>query len=283
MLCALTLCALAATPASATFPGANGVIVFQAFERGPVLRGADPLTGAPTELSTEGSNPTFSPDGRTLAYACGASICLADPDGSNERELRRPANAERYRWPAFSPNSKRIAFVEGRGTLSLMRPDGGGVVAVEDAGGAWQPEFFPTGNRIVFSRKVGHSRDIYAINSDGKKLTRLSNAPKGYADINPSVSPNGRLIAFERTDGSIFVDEIWVMRASGGKATPLITGSSFLAATPVFSPDGKQIAFAGTPQEEGGFYRLWLMNPDGSAQTELNFEPSVQPTWQPVG
>ncbi len=275
----LALCALAATPARATFAGANGVIVTQSFKNRAVLSSTDPLSGVATELPIRGANPTFSPNGRTLAVACGASICLADPDGSNERKLRRPANAKGYRWPAFSPNSKRIAFVEGQGTLSQMRVDGSDVEVVEGAGRAWQPEFFPTGDRIVFSRKAGRSRDIYAINSDGKKLTRLSNAPRGFTDINPSVSPDGRLIAFERTDG--FLDEIWVMRANGRKVTPLVTDSSFLAATPAFSPDGRQIAFSGVPRGEGP-YHLWLMNADGSGQAALNSEPALQPTWQPV-
>lgn len=55
----------------------------------------------------------------------------------------------------------------------------------------------------------------------------------------PSWSPDARTIVFQRTQGTINAD-LWLVDAAGGNERPVM-GSQ---ASPMFSPDGRMIAFA---------------------------------------
>ena len=74
-----------------------------------------------------------------------------------------------------------------------------------------------------------------------------------------AVSPDGKSLAMD-LQGSI-----WVMPATGGPAKR-ITDLFNDAHQPVWSPDGKTIAFFG--YRDGG-YDLWAVAPDGSGQRRL--------------
>ena len=77
--------------------------------------------------------------------------------------------------------------------------------------------------------------------------------------ISVSVSPDGKMLAMD-LQGSI-----WVLPATGGPARR-ITDLFNDAHQPVWSPDGKTIAFFG--YRDGG-YDLWAVAPDGSGQRRL--------------
>src|SRR6188472_2682838 len=53
----------------------------------------------------------------------------------------------------------------------------------------------------------------------------------------PDISPDGRLVAFS------YLGDIWVVESIGGVARP-VTLHEAHDVNPVFSPDGRQIAFA---------------------------------------
>ncbi len=62
------------------------------------------------------SNPTVSPDGKTIAYVSARDgdweIYLIDTDGKNERKIT--SGIGRSIQPAFSPDGRYIAFVSDR-------------------------------------------------------------------------------------------------------------------------------------------------------------------------
>jgi hypothetical protein len=91
----------------------------------------------------------------------------------------------------------------------------------------------------------------------------------------PSVSPDGRLIAFDRWPR----DEVWIMNRDGSDAHFVMTGRS-----PRFSPDGRQLAIGGA---ETGFDRfdLDLVNLDGSNRSTLVADAGRYPqaSWSPGG
>ncbi len=281
----LALAAAVVAPAGASFPGVNGEIVTQSFKDNRALAAVSEA-GVRTELPIEGGYPGFSPDGATLVYSCGDDLCSADADGTDERLLAKAPASTRYRWPGFSKDAKTLVFVEGSGTLSVMRADGTQLREIPKSGQAWQPEFSPTSGRILFSRKAGKSRDLYSVKANGRGLKRLTNSPTGFQDINPSFSPDGKRIAFERIERSangITRDAIWVIEADGDNAEPLVAESGdALAATPAFSPDGKKIAFSFNELGQGAHYALWTMNADGSDRALLNDQPALQPAWRPL-
>jgi Tol biopolymer transport system component/imidazolonepropionase-like amidohydrolase len=91
------------------------------------------------------------------------------------------------------------------------------------------------------------------------------------------IAPDGQTLVFD------LLGDIYALDAAGGEARPLLTGTAF-ESQPVFSPDGKQIAFV---SDRDGNENLWVARSDGSAARALsalddNTEFS-SPAWAPDG
>ena len=80
------------------------------------------------------------------------------------------------------------------------------------------------------------------------------------------ISPDGKSIAFT------YKGDIFTVPVSGGTATRLTTTSSY-EASPVWSPDGKSIAFAS--DREGGL-DIYIMNAQGGAAKRLTFNSAEE-------
>ena len=71
--------------------------------------------------------------------------------------------------------------------------------------------------------------------------------------------------------------------ATAALGPPATRVSDQLLASPVFSPDGKTIAFL-APSRPGGYFQLWTVNPTGSASvrnltTDLGLDSTSAPAW----
>jgi Tol biopolymer transport system component len=140
--------------------------------------------------SSTDHGPTWSPDGRRIAFESGRSgeveeIWVADADGSNPVQLTHGPGG----WqgsPNWSPDGRRIAF-DSRGK------DG----------------FF----------------DIWTIDADGSGLRRITSGPLN--ENLPSWSRDGRWIYYqdERSDGN----DIWRVPTSGGAPEQVTRGGGFRA------------------------------------------------------
>lgn len=108
------------------------------------------------------------------------------------------------------------------------------------------------------------------------------NAPLQQIDINVTegtwmnvnVSPDGKNIVFD------LLGDIYQMPISGGEAKPIAQGIAWQM-QPVYSPDGKYIAF--TSDEDGGD-NIWIMEADGSNPhpvTKETFRLLNSPAWSP--
>src|SRR5512134_2446951 len=90
-----------------------------------------------------------------------------------------------------------------------------------------------------------------------------------------SISPDGRTLAID------LQGTVWTLPASGG-AAKAVTDFYNDARHPVFSPDGRTIAFQG--YRDGG-YDIWAISPDGSNQRQLTRGPfdDREPAWSHDG
>ncbi|WP_282110437.1 amidohydrolase family protein [Shewanella algicola] len=92
--------------------------------------------------------------------------------------------------------------------------------------------------------------------------------------MNVNVSPDGKHIIFD------LLGDIYQMPISGGEAKPIAQGIAWQM-QPVYSPDGKYIAF--TSDEDGGD-NIWIMEADGSNPhpvTKETFRLLNSPAWSP--
>ena len=232
------LLALSASPARASFPGANGKIVFQS-ER----------TVGPGVHNPEGDYEIFSvkPDGSGL-------VQLTD---NNQPDLE----------PSYSAYGNKIAFVRNS-DIWVMRSDGTDQTRLtynitQQSGYAHDPAFSPDGTKIAFSlTSVGFGSEIYTMDSDGSHQKNLSNSPG--SDYGPIFSPNGARIAFTSDrDGD---EEIYRMRADGTGNPVNLTNNDADDRRPDFSPDGKRIAYTSYRM---GSMEIFTMRSDGTDKVRL--------------
>ena len=99
--------------------------------------------------------------------------------------------------------------------------------------------------RFVF--QVGSGGDIYVVNADGTGLRRLIEG------MDPSWSPDGTQVVFARWTEPW---GIYAINADGSNERLLF--SSSVARSPVFSPDGSQIAFHFTTEGRHPAWRFWI-------------------------
>jgi uncharacterized protein YjdB len=119
------------------------------------------------------------------------------------------------------------------------------------------PAFSPDGSRIAYVSNRDGNPEIYAMDADGRSVTRLTTDPQ--ADDQPSFTPDGRQIVFQsaRVAGR---PQIFIMNADGSGVQQL-TRDSAPCLSPTVSPDGQTIAYVAT-RDKG--YHIWLMGRDGS-------------------
>jgi Tol biopolymer transport system component len=99
----------------------------------------------------------------------------------------------------------------------------------------------------------------------------------------PQWSPDGKQIAFSMVDKSNGNFNIFVVNTDGTGLKNLTDAPRF-SADPAWSPDGKKIAYAS--DRPGARIRLWLMNADGSEQTDVlgrDLYHAVYPAWSVDG
>jgi Tol biopolymer transport system component len=218
-------------------------------------------------------DPSFSPDGRLIAYRDSRhginkddEIWVIDRDGGHARNLTRDQGND---WsPAWSPDGRTIAFASTRsGSLELwtMAADGSRPRRVSSSPAEY-PSWSPDGSRIAFSIVSAGAVQIGIVRRGGQGERALT-PPTENSEL-PAWSPDGSLIAFSR--GFEGRRTIWTIRPDGTEAHAITEAGSDDVA-PAWSPDGRYIVFA----RRG---RLMIMRADGSGVRSLGLVGSL-PAW----
>ena len=100
----------------------------------------------------------------------------------------------------------------------------------------------------------------------------------------PQVSPDGKWVAYTVStpdmDANRGISNIWVVSTAGGAAMQL-TQSGY-DSSPVWSPDGKTLAFLSSRSGESQVYLLWMVGGEAHALTKLSTGADMV-KWSPDG
>ena len=256
----------------------NGEIAFtvqfdtaQLFSVRPNVSKAERLT---TDLA-ENYQPVASPDGRQIAFSRGlegrSDIFVMNRDGSGLVNLTH-TRGDDYD-PMWSPDGRRLAFTShrtGDDDVYVMNADGSGVRRVTRSHGEDEnPTWTPDGRRLAISSQRGDGKhsQIYIVTIASGRAVRLSHDK--FFDDWPSISPNGRWIAYTRNHRHYDSDDsgdIVVMRVDGRGAkaiTPRATDDWY----PSWSADSRRLVYDRD-------YTLYVIDRDGRHNQRL--EPQVE-------
>jgi DNA-binding winged helix-turn-helix (wHTH) protein len=157
------------------------------------------------------------------------------------KERRLTANPSEYpvRAAVISPDGKYLAFSDDTGSY-LRQIDTGETHPLTLPKGfkAMPVCWLPDGSHILVTSVIGSEQQsgLWQISTVGGSPRKLSD--EGHE---AAVSPNGSQIVFLK--GGARSQEVWLMRADGEQPRKVVGELGDLFRSPVWSADGKQIAF----------------------------------------
>jgi Tol biopolymer transport system component/imidazolonepropionase-like amidohydrolase len=246
---------------------------------------ARPLTDAARDTA-EDAGPTFSPDGRWIAFQSdrpgGLGLFRIPATGGEPERLTRHRDRPRLRSnPAWSPDGRSIAFAFAD-TLFVLDTEASPVGSARSVpielprrpAQVGAPTWSPDGSRIAFSTGSGGFLRVFA--GSGARVWEVpvrGGVPEpltsqGERAVAPVYSPDGSRIAFFTLDSEDGW-QLWVQPYPNGAARRLTDQPAVAARRARWSPDGRELIYAA----EG---RLWRVAASGGSPTEIPFTARVR-------
>jgi dipeptidyl aminopeptidase/acylaminoacyl peptidase len=222
--------------------------------------GAGSMTGTHklTDISTEASGELWSPDGNKILFT---SDVYPECDGSpaqeqncNAKKLKQAEQSKvkaqlfthlLYRhWNAYKEGKRSHLFI-------VAAPNTGDLKTYDQLAGI--PRDLTPGDYDAPVFSLG-GQDDYAFSPDGKEICYASNHGK-----NPAASTN---------------NDLWIVPVTGGEAKNITAENPASDSSPLYSPDGRYIAYRAQqrPGYESDRFRLMLYDRTAGEKKDLTPE-----------
>ena len=244
----------------------------------PVLQVQDsPPSGAAGFAISETGSLVYIPPVETVA-----KLAWVNRKGALE-PLEAPGRD--YLVLRLSPDGKRVVMLIrekgfadiwvydiGRGTLTRL---------TFGAGDNFSPVFSPDGHRIAFLRLKDANFSILAKPADGSGSEETLLPPQSFRISPFSWSLDGKFLAYVQVDRT-GKREIWVLPLEGERKPQLVLANQFDNTAPIFSPDGRFLAYLSNENGRDEVYVMPFRN--GSAKWQISTNGvSSPPIWQRDG
>lgn len=254
-----------------------------------------------------GANPIFSPDGQRVVYTryfpttFDFGISVVTLSGGENRPIGQGLPFLKPKMPYFCPSANILSFVaistasreidfSGQNvqifqvyTLNLDNNDLQRLT--NDQAVYSYPAISPDCSRIAAVRNdvrgSSPGEDIVIIDVISRSQTPLTNDLGNFIESAPRWSPDGTQLTYAAAQATTPKNNDIIVRSADGSGTPLVPiRDAADDIYPVFSPDGRYIAFA---SNRTGFYNIFIYDQlEGTTYQLTNTEEQTYPgDWKP--
>lgn len=263
-----------------------------------------------TDAYNDARHPTFSPDGRTIAFqgyrAGGYDIWAVAPDGANQRQLTSGPWDDRE--PAWSHDGTRVAFSSDRGeSISAGQTAAGSgnyniwildirtsqlTQVTRDRADDFMPTWSPDDREIAFISTRAGGQSIWAVTLSTGAERRVSG--EGVRADAPSWGPGGQIV-YHSTAGNgsqleiegraLTVDEnAFPFRASWAGSNEIVyVSDGKIRRRSIAGGDARTIAFSATLPVMAARAPAGASNPPSASRAALPVKGVVGPAISPDG
>ena len=183
--------------------------------------------------------------------------------------------SQRREAPLTGPAANGLVLYDSGGTLWAIDGDATPRALSIGLGEALNPSHSPDGTQLAFWTRTGERTpwSIYVADADGGNARNLTGdmqlAPEPWANI--TWEPGGGRIAFATSENGTNV--VYVAPSDGSGPPVRLSEADGDRSAPIWSPDGRWIAYRLRRMSDDGAVHLAIAGPDGSAEQVLATDP----------
>ena len=221
---------------------------------------------AVTNFTGLDAQPSFSPDGRSVAFLSNRSgqfdIWVGLITGGSPVRITNDPNLKAR--PHWSPDGSKIAYsrLNESGLWDVWTVPALGGTPRKLFNNAVDAVWSPDGSSLVYAD--ASTRTLWICDALGSNARALTQPERQTIHLEPAFSHDGRRIVFVRRSSGPYGEIAWVDVSSGHVES--VTEDKSLALSPVWSADNKFIYFAST---RGGTMNLWKVSEHGTSPVPI--------------